>query len=497
MRASGILMPISSLPSPYGVGTLGKAAYNFVDFLAQAKQQYWQILPLGATGYGDSPYQSFSAFAQSTYYIDLDILAKEKLLLNKEIKSFNFGNNENAIDYFKLFTHRKALLNFAVKRFDKEQKSYKQFLKQNAFWLDDYALFMALKEQNGHCSFNEWDDAFRKRDKKALENAKQQLKEHIIFWQVAQYFFFKQWGDLKAYANKNGVKLIGDIPIYVSPDSSDLWANTQLFQVNAHKRMTQVAGCPPDAFSSDGQLWGNPLYDWDYHAQTNYKWWIKRMKHGFKLYDVIRIDHFRGFAGYYSIDADAKTAKKGRWKIGPSFGFIDTLKAAIPNMQIIAEDLGFLTKDVHALLKHSGFPGTKVLQFAFDSRDESDYLPHNYPQNCVVYTGTHDNTTMHDWQLSAPKADVAFCKKYLDIKKGDNFARKCIRACMGSVADTCIIPMADWLSLGKEARINTPSTVGGNWQWRVQEQALSKELAKEIAELTNIYGRAKKWGARK
>ncbi len=492
MRAAGILMPVSSLPSPYGIGALGKAAYDFVDFLAKAQQKYWQILPLGATGYGDSPYQSFSAFAQSTYYIDLDILAKENLLTKKEILSFDFGNLKNGIDYFKLFKHRKPLLSLAAQRFDVQNADYKKFLKQNAFWLDDYALFMAIKEKNGHKSFSLWSDDLRKRDKKALEKMKEQLKDDVLFWQVAQYLFFKQWSELKIYANKKGIQIIGDIPIYVSPDSSDLWANTELFQVNSERRMTQVAGCPPDAFSKDGQLWGNPLYNWDYHAQTNYKWWIKRMKHGFKLFDIIRIDHFRGFAGYYSIDADAKTAKKGRWRIGPSFAFIDTLKSAIPNMNIIAEDLGFLTQDVHALLKHSGFPGTKVLQFAFDSRDESDYLPHNFPQNCVVYTGTHDNTTMHDWQLSAPKADVLFSKKYLDIKGGDNFARKCIRSCLGSVANTCIIPLPDYLGLGKQARINTPSTVGDNWQWRVDEKMLTKELAKEIADLTVIYGRAKR-----
>ncbi len=491
MRAAGILMPVSSLPSPYGIGTVGKAAYEFVDFLAKAKQRYWQILPLGPTGYGDSPYQSFSAFAANPYYIDLDLLIKEKLLTQKEVDAADFGNVKDGIDYYKLFKNRKPLLNLAVKRFNTGGKKFKAFQKQHEHWLSDYAIFMALKEENDHCGFSKWKDDIRKRDKKAVEKAKVRLKDDVLFWQVAQYFFFKQWGALKAYANKKGVKIIGDIPIYVSPDSSDLWAQPQLFQVDTERNMTEVAGCPPDAFSADGQLWGNPLYDWDYHSETNYEWWISRMRHACSIYDVVRIDHFRGFAGYYAIKAGAKTAKDGRWRIGPASAFIDALKAAIPNMDIIAEDLGFLTPDVHALLKHSNFPGTKVLQFAFDSRDESDYLPHNYGANCVVYTGTHDNTTMADWEISAPKKDVEFCKKYLDISESDNFARKCIRACLGSVSDMCIIPMADWLDLGEKARINTPSTIGANWQWRIKAGAITKEFAKEIALLVKIYGRAR------
>ncbi len=492
MRAAGVLMPISSLPSPYGIGTIGKAAYNFVDFLAKAKQMYWQILPLGPTGYGDSPYQSFSAFAANPYYIDLDMLIKDKLLTQKEVDASDFGDDENSIDYLKLFENRKKLLNIAVERFNLKNKKFKAFQKENAHWLLDYAIFMALKEKHEHQSYTEWSEDIRTREKTALEKAKTELKEDIVFWQVVQYFFFSQWRKLKVYANKKGVKIVGDIPIYVSPDSSDLWANPELFQVDEHKKMTEVAGCPPDAFTADGQLWGNPLYDWDYHSQTDYEWWIGRMAHACSIYDVVRIDHFRGFAGYYAIKADEKTAKHGRWRIGPSSAFIDSLKAALPEMKIIAEDLGFLTKDVYALLKNSGFPGTKVLQFAFDSREESDYLPHNYPKNCVVYTGTHDNTTTEDWKVKAPKKDVEYCKKYLDIKEGDDFTRKCIRACFGSVADTCIIPMADWLGLGENGRINTPSTVGGNWQWRLSEQALTKKFAKEIGDMTKIYGRARR-----
>ncbi len=489
MRASGILMHISSLPSPYGIGSIGKSAYNFVNFLAKARQKYWQILPLGPTGYADSPYQSFSAFAGNPYYIDLDLLVKDKLLLQKEVDSADFGDEKQGIDYFKLFKNRKPLLNLAVKRFNKGNKKFKQFIKQNEHWINDYALFMALKEKNNYKAFNTWHEDIRIRDEKAIELAKIQSKDYILFWQVVQYLFYKQWAQLKAYANKKGVKIIGDIPIYVSPDSSDLWAMPQLFQVDKTLNLTHVAGCPPDAFSEDGQLWGNPLYDWDYHSETNYEWWIKRMQHALNIYDVVRIDHFRGFAGYYSIKADEKTAKNGRWRIGPSIAFVNALKLVMPKMEIIAEDLGYLTPDVYALLKQSKFPGTKVLQFAFGSNEKNNYLPHNYNKNCVVYTGTHDNTTMSDWQTSADKKEVQFCKKYLDIKQEENFTRRCITACFGSVANTCIIPMADWLNLGRQARINTPSTTQGNWQWRLSEDMLTKKLEKDIAEITTMYGR--------
>ncbi len=489
MRAAGILMPISSLPSPYGIGTIGVAAYDFVDFLKRGKQSYWQILPIGPTGYGDSPYQSFSAFAANHYLIDIDKLVSDKLLTAEEVNSFDFESDNISIDYYKLFKKRKELLQKAVIRFNKNSKRFKSFKKENADWLCDYALFMAIKEKYNHVSFTRWEDDLRNRTKTAIVDIKKELKGEIFFWEVVQFLFYKQWKSLKKYANKKGVKIIGDIPIYVSPDSSDLWANPKLFQVDAENRPSEVAGCPPDAFSKEGQLWGNPLYDWDYQLETEYNWWIKRMKHACTIYDVVRVDHFRGFAGYYAIKADAQTAEDGRWRIGPGIGFIEAIKRAIPEIEIIAEDLGFLTADVYELLKQSGYPGTKVLQFAFDSREESDYLPHNFPRNCVVYTGTHDNTTTADWEVSGGAKDVKFCKSYLDIKDGDDFARSLIRACLASVADRCIIPMADWLSKGADGRINTPSTVGGNWVWRVREDELSKQFAKEIARLTAMYGR--------
>ncbi len=490
-RGAGILMPISSLSSPYGIGSLGKQAYDFVDFLRAAKQKYWQILPIGPTGYGDSPYQSFSAFANNPYFIDLDTLCKEKLLTKAEINKVDFGSDNLNIDYFKLYKNRKPLLEKAVSRFNLKTKSYVNFVKKNKEWLVDYALFMSIKQENDMVSFTEWSEPLRAREPKAIKAAQKRLASEIIFWQVVQYFFFAQWQKLKSYANKNGIEIIGDIPIYVSPDSSDLWANKELFQVDNKGRLTEVAGCPPDAFSEDGQFWGNPLYDWDYHNATNYAWWIKRMQYAFSVYDVVRIDHFRGFEGYYAISAKAKNAKKGRWRMGPGASFINAIKMNMPKAQIIAEDLGFLTPGVHELLRLSGYPGMKVLQFAFDSREESNYLPHNYDKNCVVYTGTHDNTTTSNWQKSAPKADVEFCKKYLNIKKDDDFTRACVRSALGSVADVCIIPMPDWLSLDESARINTPSTLGGNWLWRIDKAMAGTALANEIAQITAMYGRAK------
>ncbi len=488
-RGAGVLLPISALASPYGIGSLGKSAYDFVDFLEKAKQKYWQILPLGPTGYGDSPYQSFSAFANNPYYIDLDMLCKDELLKQSEIDSVDFGEDTGDIDYYKLYQNRKPLLEKAVARFEKKSKKYTRFLKENKFWLDDYALFMALKVEHDMCSYTLWVEKIRLREEKAIKSATARLAKEIEFWCVVQYLFYKQWKKLKTYANSKGIQIIGDIPIYVSPDSSDLWAQPELFQMDKDRRPVEVAGCPPDAFSEDGQLWGNPLYDWDYHSSTEYAWWVKRMEYALKTYDVVRIDHFRGFAGYYAIPYGATTAKTGRWRIGPAIAFVDVLNEKLPNAQIIAEDLGFLTSDVLALLKHSGYPGMKVLQFAFDSREASDYLPHNYSRNTIVYTGTHDNTTTEDWQKSAPPADVEFCKRYLDITPDRSFTRTLIRAAFGSVSDTCIIPMADWLELGEEARINTPSTLGGNWVWRVGKTALSDKLAQEIALITRTYGR--------
>ena len=474
MRTSGILMPVSSLPSPYGIGSLGAEAYRFVDFLAAAGQRYWQILPIGPTGYGDSPYQSFSAFAANPYFIDLDALEQRGLLTHDEIARFDFGPDApEGIDYGALFRTRFAVLELAVRRFDAGEDAFRDFCAANAFWLDDYALFMALKAENGMRAFSLWPKDVRARRPAALAAARARLAGQVRFWQVVQYLFYEQWAALKAYANAKGVEFIGDIPIYVSPDSSDLWADPSLFQVDA----------------ADGQLWGNPLYNWDVHLKTGCAWWIRRLRHASAVYDVVRIDHFRGFESYYAIPARDKTAVNGVWRKGPGTAFIDVIRRKLPDVRIIAEDLGYLTDDVKALLRASGFPGMKVLQFAFDSREESDYLPHNYTQNSVVYTGTHDNTTTADWELSAPAGDVAFARRYLDVDGGADFTRRFIRAALASVSDTAVIPMPDWLGLGAEARINTPSTLGGNWLWRMDPAALTDALAADILALTKLYGR--------
>ncbi len=487
MRTSGILMPVSSLPSAHGIGTFGAAARDFVDFLQKAGQRRWQLLPVGPTGYGDSPYQSFSAFAFNPYFIDLDRLCDEGLLTQEEIAAADMGSDIHRTDYGKLFDNRIPLLKKAASRFEKTQ-AYSDFEDENASWLYDYALFMALKEENGFKAFSLWDNGIRMRSEKALAEASIRLAAETEFWKTVQYLCRRQWTELKAYANEKGVLLIGDIPIYVSPDSSDLWANPQLFQLDGEGNLSEVAGCPPDGFAADGQLWGNPLYNWRLHAETGYAWWINRLKHAKDVYDIVRIDHFRGFAGYYSIPADSETAINGRWRKGPGVPLIEAVLQKLPDIKIIAEDLGFLTDDVRSLLAHSGFPGMKVLQFAFDSREESDYLPHNYTKNCVVYTGTHDNTTTADWEFSAPAEDSANAAEYLDVH--GSFTKCMIRAALASVADTAVIPMQDWLELGADARMNTPGTVSGNWQWRADGAAFTDALAAEIARMSKLYGRS-------
>ena len=489
IRTSGILLPVSSLPSPYGIGSLGKESFQFIDFLREAGQRYWQILPIGPTGCGDSPYQSFSAFAANPYFIDPGLLIKQGLLKEEEVRRFRFGDDPEQIDYGALFDNRARMLRLAADRFPDTDADFGVFRRKNAKWLQDSALFMALKAENGMVSFQDWPDDLRLRRKPALDAAKTRLAGEIRFWEVTQYLFETQWSPLKAYANRNGISIIGDLPIYVSPDSADLWAHSELFQLDENRRPTGVAGCPPDAFTAEGQLWGNPLYDWEKHASDGYRWWVERLAGAAKVYDVIRIDHFRGFAGYYSVPAGSKNAVNGRWHKGPGIALVNTLKKNLPQLSIIAEDLGFLTEDVRELVKGSGFPGMKVLQFAFDSREKNDYLPHNYIKNCVVYTGTHDNTTTEDWKLSAPAEDVAFARSYLGIGPEDDFTGAMIRAAQASVADTCIIPLQDYMRLGAQARINTPGTVGGNWRWRVTQEALTHELAHSIRETAELYGR--------
>lgn len=500
VRRAGILMPISSLPSNYGIGTFGKAAEDFVDFLKKAGQSYWQILPLGPTSYGDSPYQSFSTYAGNPYFIDLDILIDEGLLTKEDIESYSFGKNNEYVDYEKIYNSRFKVLEKAYVNSGISQKGnvsgdasyireYASFIKENAWWLDDYALFMALKNAHDGQSYSKWPDAERLRDSKTLENLSDKYDDEIGFYKWQQFEFDRQWRRLKAYANKNGIEIIGDIPIYVAFDSADTWANPDLFQFDENNLPVAVAGCPPDAFSATGQLWGNPLYRWEYHKKTGYEWWMKRIKHCYKLYDVVRIDHFRGFDEYYSIPYGDPTAEFGHWEKGPGYDLFKVMKEKLGDLRVIAEDLGFLTPSVIKLVKRTGFPGMKILQFAFDSREESDYLPHNYPKNCIVYTGTHDNETTRGWYESCPVADRKFAKKYLDIHTTKDIAWQFIRSALSSVADTAVIPMQDYLNLGDEARINTPSTLGNNWQWRMKSDALTDELAARIKEMSVLYGR--------
>ncbi len=494
MRKSGILMPVFSLPSPYGIGALGEEAYEFIDFLEKSGQSYWQILPLNPTNYGDSPYQSFSSSAGNPYFIDLDSLQKEGLLLKDEYENVDFGDNPFSIDYAKLYENRSRVLKIAFSRF-KPKSDYAEFCKAQGYWLDEYALFMALKDSLGGKAWYEWENPIRLRQSEALDKAKEELKEEIEFHKFVQFKFFSQWHKLKLYANKKGIKIIGDMPIYVAFDSADIWSNTKQFDLDENLTPNCVAGTPPDAFSKDGQLWGSPLYNWDYmeNEEKPFSFWINRLKSAFSIYDVVRIDHFRGFESYYAIKYGAKTAKDGVWKKGPDMKLFDALKKEFGDkLPIIAEDLGFLTPEVKKLLKDSGFPGMKVLQFAFDSREDSDYLPHNYPKNCIVYTGTHDNDTVIGWTKSAAEDDVAMAEEYFGAKVNEGFNWAFIRAAMMSVADTAIFMMPDFIGLGSEGRINTPSTLGENWKWRIDKGCINDWLAKIIYDMTALYGRAPK-----
>lgn len=490
MRKSGVLLPVSSIPSKYGIGTFSKQAYEFIDLLAQAGQTYWQILPLGPTGYGDSPYQSFSTFAGNPYYIDLEALIEDGYLTKKDCDKYDFGDNAEYIDYEKTYLSRFKVLRTAFENsnIEKDEK-FLDFIDKNSYWLDDYALYMAVKNSFGGVSWIEWDEDIKLRKKAALAKYREEYKSEIAFYQFQQFMFAKQWTALKEYANEKKIQIIGDIPIYVAFDSADTWANPELFQLDEDCVPVAVAGCPPDSFSATGQLWGNPLYRWDYHKKTDYDWWMKRIAYCYQLYDVVRIDHFRGFDEYYSIPYGDETAEFGHWEKGPGYDIFKTMKETLGKKAVIAEDLGFLTKSVLRLVKKTGYPGMKILQFAFDSREESDYLPHNYAANSVVYTGTHDNDTVLGWFGSLNRHDKAFAKRYLNIRNNKDIQWEFIRAAMASVSDTCIIPMQDYLGLGAEARINIPSTLGLNWKWRMLPGAFDEELALRIRNMTKLYGR--------
>ncbi len=492
MRDSGILCSVSSLSSKYGIGCFSKEAYDFVDFLKAAGQTYWQILPLGPTGYGDSPYQSFSTFAGNPYFISLDDLAEESLLTKEECGAEDFGSTPDSIDYGKIYSGRFSVLKLAFERFRKNPDPlYEEFIKKYTYWLDDYCLFMALKQENSGKSWAEWPEALRKRDPAVLLEKKEKLAEEIEFFRFQQFIFHRQWMKLHEYAGKNGIQIIGDIPIYVAFDSADSWAHPEMFQFDKNNVPLAVAGCPPDAFSADGQLWGNPLYDWEYLKKTGYSWWIRRIAYCFELVDVLRVDHFRGFDEYYTIPYGDKTAVNGKWKKGPGLDLFTTVREKLGDVKIIAEDLGYLTDSVRELVKATGFPGMKVLQFAFDSREESDYLPYNYEKNSIVYTGTHDNETSRGWIEDINDHDRDFARRYINSVFTDYgaFTWDFIRTAQSSVSDTCIVPIQDYLVKGNEARMNHPSTTGTNWKWRLVPGELSPELCESIREMTKLYGR--------
>ena len=492
-RSAGILLPISSLPSNYGIGTLGKEAYRFVDFLVKANQSYWQVLPVGHTSYGDSPYQSFSSFAGNPYFIDLDLLEEDGLLDKNDLKKIKV-NDPVYIDYGDLYVNRYPLLYKAyMNGIKKYRKEFDQFVKENENWLPDYALFMAVKKYFGMKSWLEWEDEdIRVRKKEALEHYAVMLQEDIRFYEFLQFLFYRQFMDLKEYANKNGIRIIGDLPIYIAMDSCEVWADSRQFQLNEKtKQPKEVAGVPPDYFSKTGQLWGNPLYDWKYMKSTGYKWWLERVEGVSKYFDVIRIDHFRGFEDYWAVPYGDKTAKNGHWVKGPSADFIIVLRDWFSNIQFIAEDLGIISEDVVKLLQISGFPGMKVLEFGMAPDGSSFHAPHNHTENSVCYISTHDNVPIMGWLNKAKKKDLNYAKQYYGLNEEEGYNFGFIRGGMSSVASLFVAQMQDYLGLGEEATMNVPGTLN-NWRWRLKKGQLNNALAKKIAALTHVYNRGRK-----
>ena len=493
-RSAGILLPISSLPSRYGIGCFDRSAYRFADWLKAAGQSCWQILPLGATSYGDSPYQSFSAFAGNPYFISLEALIEEGLLTAEECEAARMEEDLASVNYELLSRTRYLLLRKAHERSGiAADPAFAAFCAQQE-WLADYALFMALKDHFGGAAWSEWDEEIRMRTPQAMTQYQQLLAADVEFYQFLQYHFYRQWEQLKAYANAQGIRIIGDIPIYTALDSADTWAHPELFQLDEHNVPKAVAGCPPDGFAADGQLWGNPLYDWEVHAKTGYAWWICRLAHCFRLYDMVRIDHFRGFDEYYSIPFGDTNARNGHWEKGPGIALFQAMERALGKQEVIAEDLGFVTDSVRQLVRDCGFPNMKVLEFAFDSRDtgsRNDYLPHNYTENCAAYTGTHDNQTITAWFASITDEEREMARDYLcdHYTPEAELHKAFIALLMRSRADLCIIPMQDWLGLDDASRMNTPSTIGENWKWRLESAALTAALTKEICHMTEQYGR--------
>ena len=493
-RSSGILFHPTSLPGKYGIGTLGKEAYAFIDFLKKSRQKLWQIFPLGPTGYGDSPYQSFSSFAGNPYLIDFDLLIEAHLLSEEDLRDVFFGDNEEYIDYGAIYNQKYPLLRKAYENFKSSdnhemRENLEHFKRENASWLNDYSLYISLKNHFNGLPWNEWAHDIKNREHGAMEHYKNELAYDIEYHNFIQFLFFKQWGDVKRYANENGIKIIGDIPIFVAADSSDAWANPEIFLFDEERKPVKVAGVPPDYFSATGQLWGNPLYNWQKLKETNYSWWVERVRANLSTCDIIRIDHFRGFEAYWAVPYGDDTAINGQWEPGPGIDLFNAIKSQLGELPIIAEDLGLMTQGVIDLREATGFPGMKILGFAFDSGEENDYLPHTYTKNCVVYTGTHDNDTLIGWFQKAKEEDRQFARDYLNSRSDDEIHWDAIRGAWSSVANMAISPVQDFLGLGSEARINTPGVAAGNWQWRLRHGVLTDELAERIAKLTRVYSR--------
>ena len=493
-RSSGILFHPTSLPGKYGIGTLGKEAYAFIDFLKKSRQKLWQIFPLGPTGYGDSPYQSFSSFAGNPYLIDFDLLIEAHLLSEEDLRDVFFGDNEEYIDYGAIYNQKYPLLRKAYENFKSSdnhemRENLEHFKRENASWLNDYSLYISLKNHFNGLPWNEWAHDIKNREHGAMEHYKNELADDVEYHNFIQFLFFKQWGDVKRYANENGIKIIGDIPIFVAADSSDAWANPEIFLFDEERKPVKVAGVPPDYFSATGQLWGNPLYNWQKLKETNYSWWVERVRANLSTCDIIRIDHFRGFEAYWAVPYGDDTAINGQWEPGPGIDLFNAIKSQLGELPIIAEDLGLMTQGVIDLREATGFPGMKILGFAFDSGEENDYLPHTYTKNCVVYTGTHDNDTLIGWFQKAKEEDRQFARDYLNSRSDDEIHWDAIRGAWSSVASMAISPVQDFLGLGSEARINTPGVAAGNWQWRLRHGVLTDELAERIAKLTRVYSR--------
>lgn len=490
-RGAGILLPISSLPSNYGIGTFGEEAYRFVDSLVEAQHKFWQVLPMGPTSFGDSPYQSFSAFAGNPYFIDLDYLIEEGLLTKKDVTSRDWGTAEDDIDYAVIFNNRFEVLRIAFKNSNyKTTEEYIQFCKKNIYWLDDYSFYMALKCHFNNQEWSAWDEDIKFREESAIKKYQTELAEDIDFWKFCQFKFFQQWNKLRTYANDKGIEIIGDIPLYVSMDSSDVWVHGRLFELDERKNPIHVAGVPPDVFSKTGQRWGNPLYDWDAMEKEDFSWWRERMKANAALYDVIRIDHFIGVVRYYRIPSECPTAMEGAWKKGPGRKLTDAIKEAIGEGKIIAEDLGLVVQSVVDLMHETGWPGMKIMQFAFDGQNTNNNLPHTYKNsNMIVYGGTHDNETLAGFFEEKTEEEMEYVYKYLNISKKSEVVKAVIRSAYASVADVAIMQMQDILELDNSARMNLPSSVGQNWRWRLTKGQFTEENIQYLKELAEVYGR--------